>query len=80
MVEMTGNILFHPDYTVGLGISPNQPMRKHRLAGLQCMLLTAGGELRPALRIILIYHNIYACQRYFKIKKNYIDRRHLISA
>jgi len=43
-------ILFHPDYTVGPGVSPDlltQAFRKKRkaLAGY-----TAGGELHPALR------------------------------
>lgn len=35
-------IFSHPDYTVGFGISPNQPIR---LADF-----TAGGELHPALK------------------------------
>ncbi len=44
-------ILFHPDYTVGPGVTPDlltPAFRKKRkaLAGY-----TAGGELRPALRI-----------------------------
>ncbi len=35
-------IFFHPDYTVGFGISPNQP---ERLADY-----TAGGDFHPALK------------------------------
>ena len=37
---------FHPDYTVGLGVSPNHAFAKrHPLAGF-----TAGRELHPALK------------------------------
>ena len=37
-------IFFHPDYTVGFGVSPNHAMR---LVGY-----TTGGELHPALKIL----------------------------
>ena len=38
---------FHPDYTVGLGVSPNHAFAKRRpLAGC-----TAGRELHPALKM-----------------------------
>jgi hypothetical protein len=37
------SIFFHPDFTVGFGITPNQPIR---LAGY-----TAGRELHPAPKI-----------------------------
>ena len=37
------NIFFHPDFTVGLGISPNHALR---LVGY-----TTGRELHPALKI-----------------------------
>jgi len=37
-------IFFHPDYTVGFGITPNQLS----LAGFAQTALTAGGELHPA--------------------------------
>ena len=38
-------IFFHPDYTVGLGISPNHTLR---LVGF-----TTGGESHPALKILI---------------------------
>ena len=41
-------IFFHPDYTVGFGISPNQSLR---LAGF-----TAGEELHLAPKIFLLYN------------------------
>lgn len=37
-------IFFHPDYTVGFGITPNHALR---LVGY-----TTGGELHPALKIL----------------------------
>ncbi len=37
-------IFFHPDYTVGFGISPNHTLR---LVGC-----TTGGDLHPALKIL----------------------------
>ena len=49
--------LFHPDYTVGPGITPGllTPIQTDRpLAGFQAFArFTAGGELNPALRTIL---------------------------
>ena len=42
------HIFFHPDYTVGLGVSPNQPPN-WRVAGC-----TAGRDFHPALKIIVI--------------------------
>ena len=44
-------IFLHPDYTVGFGIAPNQP-----LSGSQA--LTAGQESHPALKIIILYHYV----------------------
>ena len=46
-------VLFHPDYTVGLGITPNLltlriALRRSRALGM--LPSTAGGELHPALR------------------------------
>ena len=38
-------IFFHPDYTVGIGISP---IRRNALADF-----TAGGESHPALKILV---------------------------
>ena len=38
-------IFFHPDYTVGFGITPNHALR---LVGC-----TTGGELHPALKIFI---------------------------
>jgi hypothetical protein len=45
--------LFHPDYTVGFGLSPNLltlPVARQALAGSRDSSHTAGGELHPALR------------------------------
>jgi hypothetical protein len=45
-------VLFHPDYTVGSGISPDLltlPLEK-ALAGSGIASDTAGGEFHPALR------------------------------
>ena len=39
-------IFFHPDYTVGFGLTPNHALR---LAGY-----TAGRDFHPALKIIVI--------------------------
>jgi len=39
------HIFFHPDYTVGLGVTPSQP--RERLVDY-----TTGRELHPALKII----------------------------
>ena len=44
-LKLTALIFFHPDYTVGFGISPNQPLM--RVAGC-----TAGRESHPAPKII----------------------------
>jgi len=40
-------IFFHPDSTVGFGVSPNRALR---LAGC-----TAGGEFHPALKIYFVF-------------------------
>ncbi len=45
-------IFFHPDCTVGLGISPNPALR---LVGY-----TTGGELHPALKILIQLRKVYA--------------------
>ena len=45
-------IFFHPDYTVGLGISPNHALR---LVGF-----TTGGESHPALKILIQLRKVYA--------------------
>ena len=37
-------LFFHPDYTVGFGISPNQRIMRSRAS------FTAGGDLHPALK------------------------------
>src|SRR5690606_776060 len=44
-------VLFHPDYTVGSGITPDllTPAAAGRSRAWRCRL-TAGGELHPALR------------------------------
>jgi len=41
---------FHPDYTVGPGITPDQRLQKQPVAGLRPWPFTAGGELHPALK------------------------------
>ena len=49
-------IFFHPDFTVGPGISPGHAFR---LAGC-----TAGGEFHPALKILFNFYSVYApCRR-----------------
>ena len=45
-------IFFHPDYTVGPGVSPGHAFR---LAGC-----TAGGESHPALKILIQLVRLYA--------------------
>ena len=45
------HIFFHPDFTVGLGISPNHALR---LVGY-----TTGGELHPALKILIQFTTVY---------------------
>ena len=47
-------LFFHPDYTVGPGITPDHALR---LAGF-----TAGGDLHPALKnCLLIVPLLYSC-------------------
>ena len=45
---------FHPDYTVGIGITPNSTAQHgcaaRGLAGMR--RITAGGEFRPALKTL----------------------------
>jgi hypothetical protein len=56
---------FHPDYTVGFGISPNQPVgnpqKARGLAGL-CRI-TAGVDLhhplKNAIKFFLLYHSLH---------------------
>ena len=43
----SGKIFFHPDCTVGFGVSPNHALR---LVGY-----TTGRELHPALKILLFF-------------------------
>jgi len=52
------SIFFHPDYTVGSGISPNQPCWTCAEQGSRTV--TAGREFHPALKIyfILLYQTI----------------------
>ena len=52
-------IFFHPDCTVGFGITPNHA---RRLAGF-----TAGGEFRPALKIFYAV-SIHLIKNYVKKK------------
>ena len=44
-------IFFHPDYTVGFGVSPNHALR---LVGF-----TTGGESHPALKIFIQLRLVY---------------------
>ncbi len=44
-------IFFHPDCTVGFGIAPNHALR---LVGC-----TTGGELHPALKILIQLTQVY---------------------
>ena len=57
-------LFFHPDYTVGLGITPSHTLR---FVGY-----TTGRELNPALKIYLIvfifYHYFLFCQSFFLLK------------
>ena len=55
------HFFFHPDCTVGSGISPDQPKR---LAGF-----TAGGEFHPALKIILILYTCFRCCQHLFFKR-----------
>ena len=52
------SIFFHPDYTVGSGISPNQPC--WTCAKQRSRTVTAGREFHPALKIyfVLLYQTI----------------------
>jgi hypothetical protein len=54
-----GPVLFHPDYTVGSGITPDlltpRTCGPKALAGLGIAAFTAGGELHPALRTMPDY-------------------------
>jgi hypothetical protein len=46
-------VFFHPDFTVGFGISPNlRPAKGYALADLQPNIwpTTAGGDFHPALK------------------------------
>ena len=51
MTPCVHTIFFHPDYTVGLGISPNHALR---LVGF-----TTGGESHPALKILIQLRQVY---------------------
>ena len=44
-------ILFHPDYTVGPGVTPDLLTQGFRKKSEALAGYTAGGELHPALRI-----------------------------
>ena len=46
MCAITHKIFFHPDYTVGFGITPNQ---------LSLVDFTTGGESHPAPKIVILY-------------------------
>ncbi len=65
-------VLFHPDYTVGFGIAPKsadlsgKPESARGLAPdiFRHPVITAGGELHPALRTLAraIYPKVLGCQ------------------
>ena len=50
-ISLRYTIFFHPDCTVGLGISPNHALR---LVGF-----TTGGESHPALKILIQLRLVY---------------------
>ena len=57
---LRSSIFFHPDYTVGFGVSPNHALR---LVGC-----TTGRDFHPALKILFIYEtSICVCQRFVKL-------------
>ncbi len=51
-----GPVLFHPDYTVGSGVTPDLltlgTQKSKGARGLGVAAFTAGGELHPALRTL----------------------------
>jgi len=46
----------HPDFTVGSGISPDQPLRAR---GLNAEHFTAGTEFHLSLKVLFFYHCIF---------------------
>ena len=56
-VALLSSVLYHPDYTVGPGITPDLltllVKAKRRSRALCVCTFTAGGELHPALRTFL---------------------------
>ena len=66
MTPCVHTIFFHPDYTVGLGISPNHALR---LVGF-----TTGGESHPALKILIQLRQVYVGDA--KLSIPFLDRGH----
>ena len=64
------HIFFHPDYTVGFGVSPNQLLS-------QVADFTASGEFHPALKtfcsIVCFYYTHYSKKRKEKYIKQLFD-------
>lgn len=56
-------IFYHPDYTVGSGISPESCLSARGLAqihgALRRPVITAGGDLHPALKICVCFLAYY---------------------
>jgi len=46
----------HPDYTVGFGIAPNQPVFETGSQTAAKTPFTAGSELHSTLKLSLVYH------------------------
>ena len=55
------HIFFHPDYTVGFGVTPNHALR---LVGY-----TTGRESHPALKIIILFSYVTEYNTLFLIVK-----------
>jgi len=54
-LDKFGYVLFRPDYTVGLGITPNLLTSSLKSArGLSAKQITASGESHPALRCLYL--------------------------
>lgn len=50
---------FHPDYTVGSGLTPDLLSRLATpLAGSDLSVDTAGGEFHPALKVLPLWYHV----------------------
>ena len=67
------SIFFHPDCTVGSGVTPDHAIR---LADWRLVPVTAGRELNPALKTPALYHRgIYLASVFsiVTVSKNFIN-------